>query len=73
MGISLRLNDEEMQVVKEYAASYNISVSELFRNAVMEKIEDEIDIELYKTAINEYKNNPETYTLEDVERELGLK
>ena len=38
----------------------------------MEKIEDEYDLECYKKAINEYKKNPKTYTLDEVKEELGL-
>lgn len=72
MTISVRLSEEDTELIKAYATLNNISVSELIRNAVLEKIEDEYDLESYKKAIKEYKNNPKTYTLNEVKEELGL-
>ena len=50
----------------------NISLSDLIRNAVLEKIENEYDLECYNKAIKEYKKNPKTYTMDEVKKELGL-
>lgn len=58
---------------RSYAALKNISVSELVRQAVMEKIEDEIDLKLFDEAKEDFKKNPRTYTLDEVEKELGLR
>ena len=57
---------------KAYAKINNISLSDLIRNAVLEKIEDEYDLECYNKAIEEYRKNPKTYTMEEVKKELGL-
>ena len=72
MTISVRLNEEETKLIKTYAEINNISLSDLVRNAIMEKIEDEYDLECYEKAIAKYKKNPKTYTLEEVKKELGL-
>ena len=72
MTISVRLNDKEMELIKAYADMNNISLSDLVRNAVMEKIEDEYDLECYKKAIDEYKKNSKTYTMDEMKKELGL-
>lgn len=72
MTISVRLNDKDTELIKTYAEINNISLSDLIRNAVLEKIEDEYDLECYNKAIEEYKKNPKTYTLEEVKEELGL-
>lgn len=72
VAISLRVNDEDMLLVKKYAKMHNLTLSELFRQAVMEKIEDEYDLEAYEKAMEAYRNNPVTYTLDEVEKELGL-
>ncbi len=72
MTISVRLNDKDTALIKAYAEMNNISLSELIRNAVMEKIEDEYDLECYKKAMQEYKENPKTYTMDEVKKELGL-
>ncbi len=72
MTISVKLNDEDIELIKNYAKLNNISVSDLIRNAVLEKIEDEYDLESYKKAKKEYNKNPKTYTMEGVKKELGL-
>lgn len=72
MTISLRLNDEDTQLIKKYAEINNISISELFRQTVLERIEDEYDLECYNKAMEEYKKNPVTYSLDEVKKKLGL-
>lgn len=73
MTISVRLSDKDTELIKTYAEINNISLSDLIRNAVLEKIEDEYDLECYKKAAEEYRKNPKTYTMEEVKEELGLK
>ncbi len=72
MTISVRLSEKETELIKAYAEINHISLSDLIRNAVIEKIEDEYDLECYEKAIKEYEQNPNTYTLEEVKEELGL-
>ena len=72
MAISLRLTDEDTVLIKNYAALHNISLSELFRQSVMEKIEDEYDLAAYNKAMGEYKKDSVTYSLAEVEKELDL-
>ena len=67
MTISLRLNDEDTLLIKKYAELNKMSVSELIRQTVMERIENEYDLELFNKAINEYKDDPVTYSLDEVE------
>lgn len=72
MTVSLRLNKEDEILIKKYAELKKESLSELFRNALIEKIEDEYDLKAYKKAIEEYRKNSTTYTLEEVKKELNL-
>ena len=72
MTISVRLNDKDTELIKTYAEINDISISDLIRNAVLEKIEDEYDLDCYKKAVEEYEKNPKTYTLKEVKEELGL-
>lgn len=72
MTVSLRLNKEDEMLIKKYAEIKKMSLSELFRNALIEKIEEEYDLECYKKAIEEYKKDPTTYSLEEVKKELGM-
>ena len=73
MTFSLRLNEADTQLIKSYAALRGISVSELLRTSVIERIEDEYDLKLYEQAMAEHKKNPVTYSLDDIERELGFR
>ena len=72
MTISVRLNDKDTKLIKAYADMNNISLSDLIRNAVLEKIEDEYDLECYKKAMEEYKKNPKTYTHEEVKEMMKI-
>ena len=72
MAISLRLNTADSELVKAYAEMNGISVSELLRRSVMERIEDEFDLKTYEEAMAEYRKNPVTYSLEEVIEELDL-
>lgn len=72
MSISLRISEEEAVLFKKYAELKKLSLSEMIRQSVMEKIEDEYDLECYEKAYAEYKKNPVTYSLSEIEKELGL-
>ena len=73
MAISLRLNEQDTELIKRYAEFNKVSVSELIRRIVLEKIEDEYDLKEYEKALAEYRANPVTYTLDEVEAKLGLR
>lgn len=72
MTVSVRLTAEDEKLFKTYAKNNNISLSELFRNAVLEKIEDEYDLEVYRQAYEEYQKNPITYSHDEVCKMLGV-
>ena len=73
MTISLRLNDADTMLIKKYAEMNGMSVSDLIRQSVIERIENEFDLSAYEKALAEYKADPVTYTLDEVEKELGLR
>lgn len=72
MTISVRLNEKDAKLIKYYAELNGISVSDLIRQAVMEKIESEFDLKLYEEAMAEHEKNPVTYSHEDVRKMLEL-
>ena len=72
MTISFRLSETDSVLFKKYAEMNGISISELIRRSVLEHIEEEYDLQAYEKALAEYKENPITYTLDEVEKELGL-
>ena len=72
MTISFRLSETDSVLFKKYAEMNGISISELVRRSVLEHIEEEYDLQAYEKTLAEYKENPITYTLDEVEKELGL-
>ena len=72
MTISVRLDDDDAALIKKYAALHNISLSDLIRQTLIEKIEDEYDLAAYNHAMKEFQKDSTTYTLDEVEKELDL-
>lgn len=68
----MRLTNEEVQLIKRYAALKRLSVSDVVRTAVLEKIEDEFDLKTALQALEEHKKNPVTYTHDEVKKILEL-
>lgn len=57
MSFSIRLTDEERKLAESYAKLHSFSLSEAFKNALFEKIEDEYDISIGQDAYAEYVAN----------------
>jgi len=73
VAITLRMTDAETELIRNYASLKGVTVSEVVRRAVMEKIEDDIDLAAYERAMAEYRSNPVSYSQDEVERILGLR
>lgn len=54
MPLSIRLSEDERQLVNSYAKIHAISVAEAFKRALFERIEDEFDIALADEAYQDY-------------------
>lgn len=72
MSISLRVTEKENELIKSFAKLYGESVSEYIRRTVMERIEDEFDLQCYAIAKKEFEENPMTCTTEELAKELGI-
>ena len=70
--ISLRMDEEDEKLIKEYAKTKNITVSYLIRNAVLEKIEDEIDMDLYHIAMKQHIANPQVVSFDEMMKEIDF-
>lgn len=62
MIISLKFTEEESALIRSYAELHKMSVSELIRQTVLERIEEEYDLAAYEKAIKEYHDNPISYS-----------
>ncbi|AQQ53177.1 type II toxin-antitoxin system RelB family antitoxin [Planococcus lenghuensis] len=67
--ISLRVDDRDSKLIRDYAKMKKTSVSDLMRNATIEKIEDEIDVENFDRVLASMEK---THSLDDVKKELDL-
>lgn len=72
MNVSVRLNEEDTRLFKSYAELNGMTLSDLFRESVIRRIEDEYDLKLYYEAMEEFKKDPMTYTHEETKKMLGL-
>lgn len=73
MSFSIRLTQEEKSLAQAYADLHSISLSEAFKRALFEKIEDEYDARIAEEAYAEYVRDPETVSHEEAGKILGLK
>jgi uncharacterized protein (DUF1778 family) len=70
--ITIRINEDDNNLIRNYAKVNNVSISELMRQAVLEKIEDEIDLDLYNQAMKENKEKPQEIGFDEMMTELGF-
>ena len=70
--ITLRINDDDNKLVRDYAKTNNITISDLVRNSVLEKIEDDIDLKLYNQATKEHEEDPQDISFDDMMTELDF-
>jgi len=72
-SVTIWLSDEEMRLIRSYAAQERRSVSDVIRSAVLDRIEDEYDISGFDMALNEYALEPVSYSLDEIKTRHGLK
>ena len=53
--ISLRLEESDAALIKEYAAMKRMSVSDLIRQTLLDRIAAEVDLHSYKKAVEQYR------------------
>lgn len=70
--ITLRINDNDNKLFRDYAKANNITISDLVRNSVLEKIEDDIDLQLYNLEMKEHQENPQDISFDEMITELGF-
>ena len=65
-----RINQEDSELIKKFAATHDLSLSDFARQAMLEKIEDDYDIVELKKAM--MADDGTRYTMAEVKKELGL-
>ena len=71
--VTVRLNEEEEKIYYKYAQFNNIALSTLMKEALMEKIENEIDLKTVMDYESRLENGEvEFYTLEETKKLLDI-
>ena len=70
--INLKLSQDELAVFTAFAASKNTTIEELLKKTLFEKIEDEYDAMIAKEALFEFKVNPYTLTVKEIQEKYNL-
>jgi len=71
--VSIRFNDEEEEIVKNYVKSKGINLSQYIKNIIFEKIEEEYDLKLVQEYLK--AKSEETLNLipfEEAVKEWGI-
>ena len=63
---------EEEALIESYGQLTGMTVSEIIRTFTMERIEDEMDTDIIREALVEYRSNPETFSFDEEMERLGL-
>ena len=73
MGVvSIRLNEQKEIFFKSYAKLTGRPLSELFKQALAEDIEDALDLNIYRQAVADYEEDPATISHADFKKQLGF-
>jgi len=59
-------------LIEQYASVHGSAISDIIRRATMEMIEDELDIEICRIALENYEKDRKTYSHEEIKKELDL-
>ncbi len=70
--VTIRLDNDDKDLIARYARNKGRSISDIVREAILAQIEDEYDLELYRKAIEDYRKNPVSYSLDEVAKLLEI-
>lgn len=58
--MTIRLDSSEKELISSYAKAFGISASDFVRRTALERIEDELDLQIWNTAKAEFDTDPTT-------------
>ena len=71
--LSIRIDKDQELILEKFANTEGKSVSQFVRDTIFEKIEEEMDIQLFNERVHSKSRQKElSKSLEDVITELGL-
>lgn len=64
--MTIRMGTDEKSLINDYAKTFGMTASEFVRTAVLEHIEDELDLRDWYAAKAEFDADPATYTADEI-------
>ena len=64
--MTIRLDTAEKELISDYAKTFGVSISELVRDFVLQRIEDELDLKAWYEAKAEFDDDPVVISAEDI-------
>lgn len=68
--MTIRLPEAEKKLIGDYARTFGTSMSDFVREAALEKIEDELDLQTWRDAKAEFDADPDVFTSDQLLREF---
>ena len=73
MSFSIRMSEEEKALAESYAKLHSMTLSEAFKKALFERIEEEFDLTVAQEAYSEYKKSgKKSRPISELWKELDL-
>lgn len=73
MSFTIELTEQEKQLADSYARLHSLTLTEAFKRALFEKIEEEYDIAVGEEALKEYEESgKKSRPVEELWKELDL-
>lgn len=64
--VSVSMDEADLSFISEHAANkHGLDVASFLLESALERIEDEMDAEVYKEAMEESRKDPMTYTMKE--------
>ena len=63
---------EEEALIENYRQQTGMTISEIIRSSTIQRIEDELDLDMTREALSEYRSDPKTFTFEEEMKRSGL-
>ncbi len=63
---------EEEALIESYRRLTGMTTSEIIRSSTIQRIEDELDLDMIREALSEHRSDPKTFTFEEEMKRSGL-
>ncbi|WP_214861828.1 type II toxin-antitoxin system RelB family antitoxin [Exiguobacterium sp. s161] len=70
--ITIRLDAKETYLIKHHVKAKGITISALLRNTIFDRIDDDIDLQLYRDAKEAHDYQSKVLSFYDMMKELEL-